>query len=161
MKWAPNATYGTLSAGTGVAGSSSQQLNNPHGIYLDEYNSYLYIADTNNHRIQRYYLGATVNITTVAGGNGPGSSSNQLNTPYAVYVSKKTGTVFIADSYNDRIQCWSPGATSGVTIVGTTGLSGTSPTLLYNPYGVSLNPNETYLYISDSKNNRVQRFNLV
>ncbi|CAF3903874.1 unnamed protein product, partial [Rotaria sp. Silwood1] len=84
MKWAQNATYGILIAGTGIGGSGNQQLYVPYGLYLDELNSYLYIADTYNHRIQRYYLGVTINVTTVAGGNGPGFGDNQLNYPCAV-----------------------------------------------------------------------------
>jgi sugar lactone lactonase YvrE len=161
MKWAPNATSGTLVAGNGVAGNGSQQLNVPCGIYLDEYNSYLYIADSNNHRIQRYYLGGTLNATTVAGGNGPGTSNNLLNVPRGVYLSKKTGAMFIADFNNNRIQRWNPGATSGVTIAGKSYLSGASAKLLNGPSDLILSLNETYLYVSDSANNRVQRFQLI
>ncbi len=161
MKWKQNATYGTLIAGTNVSGSGSQQLNRPFALYLDELNSYLYITDANNHRIQRYYLGVTTNVTTVAGGNGPGSGTNQLNTPNGVCVSKKTGAIYIADTNNNRIQRWSPGATSGVTIVGIAGTSGTASTLLNRPVVVALSPNETFLYVSDFYNNRVQRFQLI
>jgi DNA-binding beta-propeller fold protein YncE len=68
MKWGPNATSGILVAEmTGVPGNSSQQLHGPYGVYLDENNSYLYIADYDNHRIQRYSLNTTTNATTVAG----------------------------------------------------------------------------------------------
>ncbi len=161
MKWKQNATNGTLIAGTGVLGNDSQQFYYPYGIYLDELNSYLYIADSNNHRIQRYYLGVTTNVTTVAGGNGPGSGNNQLDTPYDVCVSKKTGDIYIADTLNNRVQRWSPGATSGVTIAGIVGSSGTASTLLHSPVFVALSPNETFLYVSDNGNNRVQRFELI
>jgi sugar lactone lactonase YvrE len=161
MKWEQNATSGTLIAGTSVAGNGSQELYRPYGLYLDELNSYLYIADAYNHRIQRYYLGATTDITTVAGGNGAGSGDNQLDTPYDVCVSKKTGAIYIADTNNHRIQRWSPGATSGVTIVGIAGTSGTASTLLNTPVVVALSPNETFLYVSDLLNNRVQRFELI
>jgi hypothetical protein len=161
MKWKQNATYGTLIGGTGVAGSGNQQLSNPYYPYLDEPNSYLYIPDAYNHRIQRYYLGNTTNVTTVAGGNGPGSGNNQLNTPNCVCVSKKTGAIYIADSSNNRIQRWSPGATSGVTIAGIAGTSGTASTLFNSPVVVALSPNETFLYVSDFYNNRVQRFQLI
>ncbi len=161
MKWAPNATDGTLVAGTGVGGNSNQQLDLPYGLYLDESNSYLYIADTSNHRIQRYQLGNAMNGTTVAGGNGQGTGNQQLNTPFGVCVSKNTGAIYIADTFNHRIQYWIPGATSGVTIVGITGISGTSSTLLYNPPSVVLSQNETYLYVSEMGNNRVQRFMLI
>ncbi|CAF4217010.1 unnamed protein product, partial [Adineta steineri] len=123
MKWLANATSGILIAGTGVAGSSSQQLNMPYTLYLDESNAYLYIADGFNHRIQRYDLRYSMNVTTVAGGNGPGTGSHQLNTPVGVYLSKKTGAIYIADSNNHRIQRWIPRATQGVTIGGLAGLS--------------------------------------
>ena len=62
-----------------------------------EVHSYLYIAELNNHRIQRYYLGGAPNGTTVAGGNGGNSGNNQLNSPQAVCVSK-TGDIYIVDS---------------------------------------------------------------
>nr|ACD54714.1 NHL repeat containing hypothetical protein RRC374-like protein [Adineta vaga] len=160
MKWAVNATFGTMVAGTGVSGNSTDQVYQPAGLYFDEIKSYLYIADASNHRIQRYYLGSTINITTVAGGYGLGTGNQQLNTPYSVCVSKKTGDIYIADTFNNRIQRWSPGATSGVTIVGSGGL-GSNSTMLNAPRGIALNYNETYLYVTDYNNHRVQRFKLI
>jgi sugar lactone lactonase YvrE len=161
MKWVVNATYGTLVAGiTDVAGSNNTLFNQPYGLYLDENNSYIYIADLANSRIQRYQLGISANGTTVAGGNGLGPGSNQFNAPYAVCVSKKTGDIYVADTGNHRIQRWSPGATSGVTIIGVTGVSGIDATLLNGPTYVVLSMNETFLYVSDGFNNRVQRFQL-
>jgi sugar lactone lactonase YvrE len=161
MKWEQNATYGTVIAGTGVIGNSSQQLSCPSGLYLDELNSYLYIADMCNHRIQRYYLGVTTNVTTVAGGNGLGSGNHQLSSPHDLCVSKNTGDIYIADTNNQRIQRWSPGATSGVTIAGIVSTIGTDSTLLNTPMAVALSPNEIFLYVSDINNNRVQRFELI
>ena len=161
MKWGKNHTYGTLIAGTGVTGSDSHDLYYPNGVYLDELNSYLYIADTLNHRIQRYFLGATTNVTTVAGGNGPGLGNHQLNAPMGVWVSKTTGDIYIADTNNNRIQRWSPGARSGVTIVGIGGTFGIASTLFSGPVVVVLCPNETFMYVSDFNNNRVQRFVLI
>jgi sugar lactone lactonase YvrE len=162
MKWPQNATAGTLIAGSpGVSGNNNQLLNGPYGLHLDENNSYLYIADTGNHRIQRYSLGSSANGTTVAGGNGAGSSSNQLNGPHGVYVSKNNGDIYIADRANHRIQRWSSGASSGVTIAGVTGVNGVDATMLNSPVGVIMNMNETFLYVSDRENNRTQRYRLV
>ena len=160
MKWTPNATSGTLAAGTGIQGSTNQQLSYPYGLYLDEDNSYLYIADWNNHRIQRYRLGNSTIGTTVAGGNGMGNGSNQLNEPYDVCVSKKTGNIYIADKGNQRIQRCSPGATSGITIIGTTGINTIDDGFLNAPSNVILNNNETYLYVSELDNHRVKRYRL-
>ena len=162
MKWPQNATSGMLVAGNpGLPGNSNQRLNGPYGLHLDENNSYLYIADTGNHRIQRYSLGTVANGTTVAGGNGPGPNSNQLNGPHGVYVSKSNGDIYIADRANHRIQRWSPGASSGVTIAGQTGLQGVDATMLNSPVGVTMNMNETFLYVSDRQNHRVQRYRLI
>jgi sugar lactone lactonase YvrE len=160
-KWTPNATNGTLVAGTGTPGSSSQQLNFPYGLYLDELHSYLYVADLYNNRVQRFTLGVSMNGTTVAGGNGQGSASNQLYYPQGLCVSKTTGAIYIADTDNNRVTRWNSGATSGVTIAGIAGSFGTAPTLLYGPGDVVLSQNETFLYVSDLNNNRVQRFELI
>lgn len=161
MKWTVNATSGTIIAGvTSLPGNNSTLLNQPYGLYLDENNSYLYVADTANHRIQRFHLNVSAMGETVAGGNGAGSGSNQLNLPYALCVSKKTGDIYIADAGNHRIQRWTLGATSAITIAGITGVTGTNATLLNIPIYVLLNANETFLYVSDSFNHRVQRFQL-
>ena len=161
MKWSPNATSGIKVAGTGVSGSGSLQLDLPYGVYLDESHATLYVADTANHRIQRYSFNGTNNVTTAAGGNGPGIGNHQLNNPFGFCVSKKTGSIYVADSYNHRIQRWSPGAASGVTIAGTAGVTGTSPMLLNQPYRVILNDDETMMFVVESGNSRVQAFELI
>lgn len=162
MKWALNATSGTLVAGqVSIAGNNSNQLNNPFGLYLDELHSHLYIADLGNHRIQRITLDTSTNATTVAGGNGVGAANNQLNTPWGMCVSKKTGTIYIADTGNHRVTRWIIGATSGVTVVGIASQSGTSSMLFNHPANVALSLNETFLYVSDMLNHRVQRFQLI
>src|SRR4051794_10315005 len=80
-------------------------------------------VDMLNHCVQKWKLpfnGSAVATSgvTVAGGNGQGSVANQLNKPYSVCVSKKTGAVYVADTYNYRIQLWVVGATQGVAIAG-------------------------------------------
>jgi sugar lactone lactonase YvrE len=164
MLWPPNSTYGTVIAGLNVTGNDSFSLHAPFGIFLDENNSYIYISDTYNYRIQRFSLlgGSPNNGTTVAGGNGQGSSNKQLNLPYGVYISKKTKAIYIADTYNNRIQRWNQGDQSGVTIAGDpNGNAGSNATMLNGPYGIALNDEETFLYVADTNNNRIQRFQLV
>jgi DNA-binding beta-propeller fold protein YncE len=164
MRWAPNATAGVIIAGTNTSGSDSMSLDGPNGIFLDQNNSLLYVADFVNCRIQVFHLNGTppYNGTTVAGGNGPGSGNHQLNGPSDVWVSAKTGTIYIADMLNNRIQKWSKGATSGVTLAGSPyGNAGSDSTMLNSPTGLSINANETRMYVSDSYNGRVQRFDLI
>ncbi|CAF1479472.1 unnamed protein product [Adineta ricciae] len=159
MKWTPNATVGTLFAGTGRAGNAANMLRYPYGLFLDENNSYLYVTDSGNARIQRFNLSNGTIGTTVAGGYGIGLNSSQLYNPYDVCVSK-SGDIYIADKSNHRIQLWKVGATTGITIIGMTGITGTNATLLYGPSNVLLSANESFLYVSDNDNNRVQRYKL-
>ncbi|CAF1294209.1 unnamed protein product [Adineta ricciae] len=98
-------------------------------------------------------------MTTVAGGYGIGLNSTQLYTSYDVCVSK-AGDIYIANKSNRRIQLWKVEATTGITIIGMTGITGTNATLLYGPSDVLLSANESFLYVSDNDNNRVQRYKL-
>jgi sugar lactone lactonase YvrE len=68
------------------------------------------------------------------------------------------GTLYVCDQQNNRVQMWINGTTSGVTVAGSsTGLSGTTSTLLKQPYAVIFDDNG-FMYVSDSGNNRVQRY---
>ncbi|CAF1048765.1 unnamed protein product [Adineta steineri] len=162
-RWSRNGTYEIVVAGTGTYGSDNQSLSYPMQTDLDANGTYIYIADWYNHRIQKWKLPkngsapATAGIT-VAGGNGAGSAANQLDSPYGVYVSKKTGTIYVADTNNHRIQRWLVGANEGNTIVGISGSAGAGLNQLNQPAGVALDPNETYIYVADQANHRIQRF---
>jgi sugar lactone lactonase YvrE len=98
----------------------------------------------------------------VAGGNGAGSASNQLNHPNYIRLSNKTGAMYIVDYGNNRIQRWQQGATSGVTIAGNPyGHAGSNATMLSYPIGLAINANETQMYVTDATNSRIQRFQLI
>lgn len=160
-KWALNATIGIVFAGTGIAGNGSQELNQPCGLFLDELNGHMFIADSGNHRIQRYSLNGISNGATVAGGNGRGAGNHQLSRPTDVFLVNSTGSIYIADFGNERIQKWSLGSSRGTIIVGTSGLTGSNATLPYGPTGLVVSHNETHFYVTDRRNSRIQRFQLV
>ncbi|CAF1124606.1 unnamed protein product [Adineta steineri] len=159
-KWNPNATNATLVAGslTAASGSDSQHLNTPYGLFVDEIHSLLYVTDAVNNRVQRFALGNLTGVT-VAGGNGQGTASNQLNYPSAIRISQRDNSYYICDYYNNRIQRWAIGATYGVTIAGSsTGVAGSALNLLNGPYDIWVDPNTTYMLISDANNCRVQKY---
>jgi DNA-binding beta-propeller fold protein YncE len=161
-KWAPNATSSTLFAGspTGNSGWDNVTLSAPYGLALDEVNSFLYVADRYNSRIQRFPLNGSGVGVTVAGDLSTGTASNELYRPTDVYLSKLDGSLYIVDCYNNRIQNWAINATFGITVAGDpNGASGNTPYLLNRPYAFAFDNQEQYMYVSDSGNNRIQRFN--
>ena len=105
-------------AGGNDPGSELDQLklNGDPGIYVDQ-NLSLYISDTGNDRVVKYFRNATSGII-VAGGHGRGSALNQLNAPYGIYVDEfnEIGAIYICDTFNHRIQKWLEGAIQGITV---------------------------------------------
>jgi hypothetical protein len=110
-----NSTGITVAGTTGVQGSNSTLLSYTNDVAVDIY-SYIYVADANNQRIQRFAPNSFVG-QTVAGVTGSiGSSSNQFNYPRAIFVASTV--LFISDIYNYRIQRYSYNATTGTTVAG-------------------------------------------
>ena len=154
LRWAPNTTNAVLVAGTGSAGHAKEELDTPSGIDVDEANGYLYVADTNNHRIQRFPLNDPTKGKTVAGDGKQGSKSKQLDSPYAVCVSAVTGAIYITDFGNHRIQRWDASSDKGVTVM--TDSNAIVP--LQSPTDIKLDPSDQYLLVSETSANRVWRF---
>ncbi|CAF0862843.1 unnamed protein product [Adineta steineri] len=112
-------------AGNGSNGSTSSLLNSPFGIYVDT-DFTLYVADSNNHRIQRFGFGE-LNATTVAGATAPGTIT--LNYPTGI-VLDGNGYLFIMDTGSYRIVASSSAGFRCVT--GCSGSSGSTADKLYN-----------------------------
>lgn len=56
MRWREGASQGDIIVGNRfLAGDNPQELNGPEGLTFDQNNN-LYIADSNNHRIQRFKI---------------------------------------------------------------------------------------------------------
>ncbi|CAF4423769.1 unnamed protein product, partial [Rotaria magnacalcarata] len=85
-KWAQNGV--TIAGGNGKAGATNQ-LNFPHGLFIDD-NQTVVIADHWNNRIMQWKNGNTTNGQVVAGGNGRGNGLNQLYWPIDVLIDKET-----------------------------------------------------------------------
>ncbi|CAF1016227.1 unnamed protein product, partial [Didymodactylos carnosus] len=132
-------------------GKQSYQLNTPCGIDVDNESS-LYVADTNNNRIQKWAKNAQTGLT-VAGGHGSGYAINQLHYPQYVIVDNNHN-LYISDSGNNRVVRWLYQAQNGTVI------AGEGETLLNNPLGVGFDSNYN-LYVADSRNDRILRFNLL
>ena len=137
-------------AGTGQQGSSSDQLNEPWGIFVD-INFDLYVADSGNHRIQRFRPGS-LNGTTVAQNGTPIGLS--LNYPTDVILDDN-GLTYIADNENHRII--RAGPHDYRCIAGCTSVNGASPSQLYKTYSLRFD-SVGNIYVADEFNHRIQKF---
>jgi gliding motility-associated-like protein len=151
-------TNGVTVAGGNGAGAAANQLNGIDGLFIDGSGN-LYVADFENHRVQKFPPGSTQasNGITVAGGNGAGPTAGQLDFPDGLYVDG-SGNLYVADQINDRIQEWTPGASSGKTVAGGNG-EGDGENQLFWPKGVYVDGSGN-IYICDYRNNRVQEWTL-
>ena len=99
----------------GTSGSDYGEFNSPAGLALDSTNDLLYVADTNNDRIQVFKLvdGNTCPSGTKEVINGvcfveefgsTGSGDGKFDTPLGIALDTTNDLLYVADSENDRIQ---------------------------------------------------------
>lgn len=178
-KWIPGSSTAIIVAGTGTAGtficsgenyifpilrfsvllsfsslgSTTSQLSSPTGLYYDEANQELYIANYGSSAtVMKWAVGAS-NGTIVAGVLGsPGSSATQLNGPTGI-VLDQWQNLYVNDRTNNRIQFFCKDSMTGVTIAG----NGTGGSILNNPYDVKIDSHQ-HLYVAENGANRVVKF---
>ncbi|CAF4515569.1 unnamed protein product [Rotaria sp. Silwood2] len=123
------------------------------GLAMDDQRN-LYISEYQQHDVRRYQI-EQKNGIIVAGGHGPGTDLNQLNSPRYLFVDRQQ-TVYVSDTDNHRVMKWNKDATEGIVVAGGQGV-GTSLTQLSDPRGLFVDINGT-LYVVDSLNHRVMRW---
>ncbi|CAF5080308.1 unnamed protein product [Rotaria sp. Silwood1] len=155
--WNVGDSLGTTVAGqpNGVSGSTSISLNQPSGVYVDSSNN-VYVADTNNHRIQLWTYGA-LSGTTVAGTGSSGSALNQLNSPQGLSFGSNSTILYIADTSNHRIMSYASGAYNGTVVAGGNG-QGTLTNQLSNPCAVYFDSSSNSLLIANSGAHTIVRW---
>jgi uncharacterized protein (TIGR03437 family) len=151
---------GGFSGDNGLA--TNAQLSAPAAVAVDSAGN-IYIADFGNNRIRKVSNGV---ITTVAGNGATGFSGDngpainaQFNGTEAVALDS-AGSLYIADTQNNRIRKVSNGVITTVAGNGTSGFGGDNgPAIsaqLALPQGVALDPAGN-LYIADSINWRIRK----
>ncbi len=162
---------GTSSTGYNGDGipATAAQLNLPSGIAADAAGN-VWIADEANQRVRRVDA-VTGQISTFAGNGVAGSGGDggpatvaSLNVPYGIAVDA-SGTVYIADLWNNRIRAVAAGSGIIRTVAGNSspgyngdGIAATAAQL-YGPQGVCVDAAGN-LYIADSFNYRVRKVTL-
>ncbi|CAF1332931.1 unnamed protein product [Rotaria sp. Silwood1] len=91
-----------------------------------------------------------MNGQVVAGGNGQGNRLDQLDRPTDVIIDKETDSLIICDQWNLRVIQWSrrSGTTHGEILIDN-----------ISCFGLAMD-DQRYLYISDSGNHEVKRYQI-
>jgi len=148
---------GTKVAGlaNGASGGSSTGLAYPSDVALDSKGD-LYIADSQNHRIQRWRVNATAGEKIAGTGKSmkkilleidvssydskyclgsSGSALNQLNLPRSIVIDRRTDEIYVSDGGNNRIMMFTLNSTMGTIVAGGNG-EGTNDNQLFQPRGL-------------------------
>ncbi|CAF4210931.1 unnamed protein product, partial [Adineta steineri] len=148
-----NSNTWTIAAGTGCAGSTSNTLHDPRGIFVDT-DLNLYVADYTNNRVQKF-LSQQVNGITLAGTGATGTIS--LNGPCGI-VLDADGYVFISEYLNNRIVGSGPNGFR--CLAGCSTVAGSASNQLHNPTTLSF---DSYgnMFVADNYNSRIQKFYII
>jgi DNA-binding beta-propeller fold protein YncE len=156
--------------GTGSAGYSDRQVNNPYGLVIGPDRA-LYFCDLDNQRIRRLDL-KTRRPTTVAGtgerayaGDGSPAVAASLNMPHEIQFDS-AGHLYIAERDNHVIRKVDArtGIISTVAGTGTAGFSGdggpASGAQLRQPHSIAVAPDGRRLLVCDIGNHRIRQIDL-
>jgi predicted membrane-bound mannosyltransferase/DNA-binding beta-propeller fold protein YncE len=140
----------------GTSGSEPGQFSAPRGIAVAPDGS-IYVADSMNHRIQHFDANGNLikqwgSYASIEQGSAPGGTFNE---PWGVAVAPD-GTVYVADTWNHRIQKFDADG----TFLGTWGApaSNTSATVgFYGPRAIAINA-QGQVIVSDTGNKRILVF---
>jgi sugar lactone lactonase YvrE len=175
MGGAPEAVLGQTNLDVGSPGTSASQLNNPGGLALDS-SGRLWVADSGNNRVLRFDNASMkpngANADAVLGQNdfvnvAPASTQSGMSSPAAVCVDN-TGTLWIADTQNNRVLRFANAATkaNGANADGVLGQPNfTSNAITIPATASSMNQpsglcadSSGHLWVADTNDARVLRF---
>ena len=126
-------------------------FNKPHGIVINDNND-IYVVDTNDNQIQKYFHSEVFGYDTRWGTFGTGPSF--FKSPQGIGMDDH-GNVYVADTSNNRIQKFK---SRGDFITEWGSFGNASGQFMY-PLAVAVHKSSDNVYVVDNDNNRVQKFN--
>jgi len=121
------------------------------GVFVDVKNI-LYFSVRDRHKVLSKPLSAQSTILSIVAGTGiSGNTANKLNGPHGLFVDTNFD-LYVADSYNNRIQLFQSGQFNATTVAGSGSINTTIT--LNSPISVVLDSNK-YLFITEYGSHRV------
>ena len=180
---AAEGVLGQPSLNANTPGTTQTTMNAPTGVHVDQ-DGRLWVADTGNHRVLRFNNAAAQarrsqwrtaswdsRISYTGNPNfGGGPAQNNFNTPTSVFVEPE-GDLWVADSQNHRVLRFANAAlrADGDPATGVLGHDGyessarnreshVGPETMAEPVAVYVEKSGRDLWVADSGNHRVLRF---
>jgi DNA-binding beta-propeller fold protein YncE len=144
----PRAGAPTSAFSFGSVGTGNGQFQLPTGLAMDKNGTTLYVADTENNRVQKFNSKGEYLSQFGAKGSGNG----QFSGPRGVAIDSK-GNVYVADTGNNRVQKFS----SAGAYVSQFGSLGSGAGQFSGPQGIAIDASDNVV-VADTGNNRIQQF---
>jgi DNA-binding beta-propeller fold protein YncE len=139
----------------GTEGRGDGQFQRPHDLDFSPDEKILYAVDRDGNRIQAFSQNGTFLFSWGELGNGDG----QFHVPYGIDVDIE-GNVWVADRANDRVQKFDSNGKFILKFGNKDGEPSDDLGKFDNPRHVAVDNEMRYAYIADSKNHRIQKFDL-
>ena len=133
----------------GFRGTATGKFTFPHGVTFDPTNGTLLVADSGNGRIQRFNILASGKGSFMASYGSKGSAAGQFSVPTGIDVAPD-GTIWVADTQNNRIQKRNPSTGNWTTYTTASGLG----LGFKSPWGVTVAPDGT-IWVADTGRDRI------
>ncbi|HLG04108.1 MAG TPA: T9SS type A sorting domain-containing protein [Bacteroidia bacterium] len=162
---------GGTASGVGSVGAlldatdTAARFYTPTGLGIDALGN-IYVADAYNHRIRKIDLLQQVTTIAGSGSTGPGNGgysngaalTSLLHTPTEVF-SGASGTLYIGDTFNNRVRLLYNGNLSLIAGNGSTGyVNGVDSLAAFNyPRGIVTNTTGNVIYLSDYNNHAIRK----
>ncbi|KAK0429082.1 hypothetical protein QR680_011179 [Steinernema hermaphroditum] len=146
---------------TMVAEYGSSMFYMPHGIFVDGSDNY-YITDVGSHQVKKLKVqnGKLVEVFSLGTKFQPGAGKDHFCKPAGITVSKRDGSIFVADGYcNTRVVRFSKDG-KYMSEFGTPSTPADRFALgaFALPHDVVIDDESSELYVTDRNNGRVQKF---
>lgn len=165
-------TISTVAGGDSLLGDggpvSAANFQSPYAVATDSAGN-LYISDRTGNRIRR--VDAVTNVITTLAGDGIAGNSfgpiagARFNGPTGIAVHQPSGAIIVMDRANNAIKLinniFEDVEVLSMAPVGFAGDGGPIGNARFRlPNAVAFSPDHAYLYIADSNNNRVRRWDI-